>query len=138
MYIVTSTRNITSRKVVMSCHICIDLGCVVVPFTGDNPATVISLPLSPMDSLISLGTSTTLLLTTNIYKPSPLYHIFNHPTTKNLYMVMLCYKNGSLARELIRDSISPSQDWEDFNIAALSFPPSDSTYKLGFYFPLPE
>ena len=118
------------------------LDCVITPFTGDNPATIASLPLSPMDCIISLGTSTTLLLTTNTYKPSPSYHIFNHPTGPNLYFAMLCYKNGSLAREQIRDSLNPSKnsnDWTQFNTHLSQLPPlCSSPKKLGFYFPLPE
>jgi xylulokinase len=117
------------------------IDCIITPFTGDNPATITSLPLSPMDSIISLGTSTTLLLTTKTYKPSPFYHIFNHPTTKGLYFAMLCYKNGSLARELVRDEINGdhSNDWEKFNAQISSIPIlGGSISKLGFYFPLPE
>lgn len=114
---------------------------MIIPFTGDNPATVASLPLSPMDCIISLGTSTTLLLTTKTYKPSPSYHIFNHPTTKGLYFAMLCYKNGSLAREEIRNQVNgdSSGDWEKFNsLLSATSVLGDSTRKLGFYFPLPE
>ena len=94
-----------------------------------------------MDSLISLGTSTTLLLTTETYAPSPSYHIFNHPTTKGLYFAMLCYKNGSLAREQIRNKLNQKEnkDWTTFN-KHLSLSPvlGGHPYKLGFYFPLPE
>ena len=116
--------------------------CIIIPFMGDNPATVASLPLSLMDSIISLGTSTTLLLTTKIYNPSPSYHIFNHPTTKGLYFAMLCYKNGSLAREKIRNQVngSGSNDWEHFNalLKSTEIPGNAKKTRLGFYFPLPE
>ena len=94
-----------------------------------------------MDSIISLGTSTTLLLTTKTYKPSPSYHIFNHPTTKGLYFAMLCYKNGSLAREEIRNKINgnPSPEWDKFNsILSKTNVLGGSKRKLGFYFQLPE
>jgi xylulokinase len=95
-----------------------------------------------MDCIISLGTSTTLLLTTKIYKTSPSYHIFNHPTTKGLYFAMLCYKNGSLAREQIRNQINgtTSNDWEHFNFLLTSTKVLGNSDKkrLGFYFPLPE
>jgi xylulokinase len=94
-----------------------------------------------MDSIVSLGTSTTLLLTTKAYKPSPSYHIFNHPTTKGLYFAMLCYKNGSLAREQIRDQLDGggSGNWQKFD-SLLSKSAVLGTLKnrLGFYFPLPE
>ncbi|PQE30654.1 D-xylulose kinase A protein [Rutstroemia sp. NJR-2017a WRK4] len=41
--------------------------CAVVPFTGDNPATILALPLRPMDAIVSLGTSTTFLMSTPNY-----------------------------------------------------------------------
>jgi xylulokinase len=120
--------------------------CAVVPFTGDNPATILALPLRPMDAIVSLGTSTTFLMSTPNYVPDPAYHFFNHPTTPKLYMFMLCYKNGGLAREKIRDKLpksTTSDPWENFNKAALETPPLDQRSpedpaKLGLYFPLPE
>ncbi|KAJ4304027.1 hypothetical protein N0V88_001632 [Collariella sp. IMI 366227] len=71
--------------------------CEIAPFTGDNPATILALPLRPLDAIVSLGTSTTFLMITPVYKPDPSYHFFNHPTTPGQYMFMLCYKNGGLA-----------------------------------------
>ena len=68
--------------------------CKVIPFTGDNPSTILALPLRPLDAIVSLGTSTTFLMSTPHYKPDPAVHFFNHPTTPGLYMFMLCYKNG--------------------------------------------
>ena len=69
--------------------------CKIAPFTGDNPSTILALPLRPMDAIVSLGTSTTFLMSTHYYKPDPAVHFFNHPTTAGLYMFMLCYKNGT-------------------------------------------
>ncbi|KAG0634439.1 hypothetical protein HOY80DRAFT_1060223 [Tuber brumale] len=122
--------------------------CVVTPFTGDNPSTILAVPLRPLDAIISLGTSTTLLMATPTYFPSPSYHLFNHPTDKGLYMFMLCYCNGALAREKVRDGITststPSSDlWKGFNEKALSTPPlgkrsGTDDAKLGIYFPIPE
>lgn len=121
--------------------------CGIVPFTGDNPSTILSLPLRPLDAIVSLGTSTTFLMSTPKYLPDPSYHFFNHPTTAGLYMFMLCYKNGGLAREKTRDTLpqptNSSDPWATFNEAALSTPPlgqkspSDPP-KLGLFFPLPE
>lgn len=122
--------------------------CQVVPFTGDNPATILALPLRPLDAIVSLGTSTTFLMNTPEYKPDGSYHFFNHPTTKGHYMFMLCYKNGGLAREKVRDALPKSDGptgWENFNKAALDTPPLDlhvekntGRAKLGLYFPLRE
>ncbi|KAI0858938.1 xylulose kinase-like protein [Xylaria cubensis] len=127
--------------------------CRITAFTGDNPATILSLPLRPLDAIVSLGTSSTFLMNTPNYKPDPSYHFMNHPTTKGHYMFMLCYKNGGLAREKVRDALpKPADDddddekdpWANFNKAVLSTPPldtckdGDDLAKLGLYFPLPE
>ncbi|PNS15275.1 hypothetical protein CAC42_8276 [Sphaceloma murrayae] len=117
--------------------------CIVIPCTGDNPATILALPLLPSDAMVSLGTSTTFLMSTPTYKPDPSYHFMNHPTTAGLYMFMLCYKNGGLAREQIRDNLDSSKSWDKFNTAALSTPPlaspnSSDPAHLGLFFPRPE
>ncbi|KAL2017302.1 hypothetical protein VTK56DRAFT_2325 [Thermocarpiscus australiensis] len=120
--------------------------CEVAPFTGDNPATILALPLRPLDAIVSLGTSTTFLMSTPVYKPDPSYHFFNHPTTPGQYMFMLCYKNGGLAREKVRDALPKpegSDPWANFNKHALETPPLDvrsasDRAKLGLYFYLPE
>jgi xylulokinase len=120
--------------------------CGIAPFTGDNPSTILALPLRPLDAIVSLGTSTTFLMSTPKYVPDPACHFFNHPTTTGLYMFMLCYKNGGLAREKIRDALpksSSSDSWASFNDIALNTPPlgqksSSDPAKLGLFFPLPE
>ncbi|KAK8161896.1 xylulose kinase [Phyllosticta citrichinensis] len=125
--------------------------CAVVPSTGDNLSTIIALPLREGDAIVSLGTSTTFLMSTPQYKPDPAYHFMNHPTTASLYMFMLCYKNGGLARERVRDALNAlanddSKTWDNFNKTALSdsilgqADPQDASapMKLGLFFPLPE
>ena len=120
--------------------------CVVIPFTGDNPATILALPLRASDAIVSLGTSTTFLMSTPQYKPDPSYHFMNHPCTSGLYMFMLCYKNGGLAREKIRDqmsSLKSAGSWDTFNDMALKTPPLSQhkdadLMRLGLFFPLHE
>ncbi|KAI1429293.1 xylulose kinase-like protein [Xylaria sp. FL1777] len=124
--------------------------CRITAFTGDNPATILSLPLRPLDAIVSLGTSSTFLMNTPNYKPDPSYHFMNHPTTKGHYMFMLCYKNGGLAREKVRDALPKpaaadggEDPWANFNKSVLETPPLDlrrdgDPAKLGLYFPLPE
>lgn len=125
--------------------------CAVVPSTGDNLSTIIALPLREGDAIVSLGTSTTFLMSTPQYKPDPAYHFMNHPTTASLYMFMLCYKNGGLARERVRDALNAlsnddSKTWDKFNKTALSdsilgqADPQDASapMKMGLFFPLPE
>ncbi|PVI00714.1 xylulose kinase [Periconia macrospinosa] len=122
----------------------------IITFTGDNPSTILALPLRSSDAIVSLGTSTTFLMSTSQYKPDAAYHFMNHPATSGLYMFMLCYKNGGLAREHIRDAINslhPSaapNSWDLFNSTATSTPvlgqenPETDPQRLGLYFPRPE
>lgn len=124
--------------------------CVIAPSTGDNPATILALPLRPLDAMVSLGTSTTFLMSTPEYKPDPSTHFFNHPTTPGLYMFMLCYKNGGLARERVRDAINekrPLKDnanpWSNFDKITLETPAvgqktNGDPMKMGLFFPRPE
>lgn len=125
--------------------------CSIIPFTGDNPSTILSLPLRASDAIVSLGTSTTFLMSTPQYKPDPAYHFMNHPTTSGLYMFMLCYKNGGLARERIRNAINtadaqPPHTWTAFNNTATQTPvlgqpspdPAAAPMRLGLFFPRPE
>lgn len=123
--------------------------CTIIASTGDNPSTILALPLRSNDAMVSLGTSTTFLMSTGEYKPDPSTHFFNHPTTPGLYMFMLCYKNGGLAREKVRDAInskfniSEKNSWAEFDKQLLSTPPlaQDAPSKpvnLGLYFPRPE
>ncbi|KAF4764273.1 hypothetical protein N7455_010341 [Penicillium solitum] len=123
--------------------------CTVIPATGDNPATILALPLLPSDAMVSLGTSTTFLMSTPSYKPDPATHFFNHPTTPGLYMFMLCYKNGGLAREHVRDAINeslkdtPAQPWANFDKVALQTAPlgqqnASDPMKMGLFFPRHE
>lgn len=123
--------------------------CKIFPFTGDNPATMLSLPLKENEAIVSLGTSTTFLMSTSQYNPDPSYHYMHHPTTPGLYMFMLCYKNGSLAREEIRNAINEPvannavDIWSAFDTLLSTTPmlgqaTPNSPIKLGLYFPRPE
>jgi len=125
--------------------------CQIVASTGDNPSTILALPLRPNDAIVSLGTSSTFLMSTPEYKPDPAVHFFNHPTTTGLYMFMLCYKNGGLAREKVRDLINEalhpadvnSTSWAEFDDYLLKTPPlvqadDSQQINLGIYFPRPE
>ncbi|KAH8700764.1 D-xylulose kinase [Talaromyces proteolyticus] len=126
--------------------------CTIIPSTGDNPSTILALPLKPSDAMVSLGTSTTFLMSTPSYKPDPATHFFNHPTTPGLYMFMLCYKNGGLAREHVLDAIDKTVEgnaaadggpWANFDKALLEAPAmgqktKTDVMKMGLFFPRPE
>lgn len=123
--------------------------CTIIASTGDNPSTILALPLRQNDAMVSLGTSTTFLMSTPEYKPDPSVHFFNSPTTAGLYMFMLCYKNGGLAREHIRNDVNKSLNVTDLNTWAefdkllehsepLGQKTQDSPMQLGLFFPRPE
>jgi xylulokinase len=113
--------------------------CLVTPFTGDNPATMVALS-TPGDAVLSLGTSTTFLLSTAPSDTPPARlttsHLLAHPTTIGAHIAMLCHKNGSLAREKVRNEYA-NGDWALFNELIAAMPPGNDGY-WGLYFPLPE
>ena len=83
-------------------------------WTGDNPASVIGLGLiQPGQVAISLGTSDTFFgsmkkCQTDAHGEG---HVFGSPTGG--YMTLICFKNGSLAREKIRERYG-LKDWAAF------------------------
>ncbi|XP_063468056.1 xylulose kinase isoform X6 [Symphalangus syndactylus] len=111
-------------------------GCKVVAFTGDNPASLAGMRLEEGDIAVSLGTSDTLFLW--LQKPMPALegHIFCNPVDSQHYMALLCFKNGSLMREKIRDE-SASRSWSDFS-KALQSTEMGNGGNLGFYFDVME
>jgi len=113
--------------------------CIVAPPTGDNPSSIVSLS-SPGDAILSLGTSTTLLVSIPPASKPPICttnsHILAHPTTPGGYIAMLCYKNGDLARKTVRDQHYRG-DWGKFDDSILQSPTGNNGY-LQFYFPMRE
>ncbi|XP_004759412.1 xylulose kinase isoform X2 [Mustela nigripes] len=111
-------------------------GCKVVAFTGDNPASLAGMKLEEGDIAVSLGTSDTLFLWLQEPMPALEGHIFCNPVDAQHYMALLCFKNGSLMREKIRDE-SASCSWSDFSEALRSTEMGNSG-NLGFYFDVME
>ncbi|KAK2463585.1 hypothetical protein APHAL10511_004336 [Amanita phalloides] len=113
--------------------------CIVAPFTGDNPATVVALS-GPGDAILSLGTSTTFLLSIPPANTPPkrftTSHLLSHPTIAHGQIAMLCYKNGSLARENVRDQFAQG-DWDMFNEMVEKMSPGNGGF-MGLYYPQPE
>ncbi|WOO83739.1 putative D-xylulose kinase A [Vanrija pseudolonga] len=131
--------------------------CIVLPGTGDNPATFLSLVLRESEGLLSLGTSDVVMVSTAAYTPHPEYHAFFHPAQiappskdgtavagaqaeQLRYFNMLVYKNGSLAREHVRDKYF-AKCWDDFNAAAERLRPksaADVPSRTAFWWLLPD
>uniref|UniRef100_A0A8C3TC06 Xylulose kinase n=1 Tax=Chelydra serpentina TaxID=8475 RepID=A0A8C3TC06_CHESE len=110
--------------------------CKVVAFTGDNPASLAGMKLEEGDIAISLGTSDTLFLWIKEPVPALEGHIFCNPVDSRAYMALLCFKNGSLIRERIRDDCA-SGSWDEFS-KALKCTVVGNNGNLGFYFDVIE
>ncbi|CAN6199994.1 unnamed protein product [Urochloa humidicola] len=110
-----------------------DKNCLVIQWSGDNPNSLAGLTLNtPGDLAISLGTSDTVFGITAEAKPSLEGHVFPNPVEPDGYMVMLCYKNGSLTREDVRNRCA-EKSWDVFNSYLEKTPPLNGG-KLGFYY----
>jgi xylulokinase len=95
-----------------------------VVWSGDNPNSVIGLGLvRPGMVAISLGTSDTYfgVMADCRTDPQGEGHVFGSPTGD--YMTLICFKNGSLARERVRDAYQ--LDWGGFSQALRSTPPGN-------------
>ena len=91
--------------------------CLVLPFSGDNPCSMIGLGLvQPGQVALSLGTSDTLFACMDEPRVSERGEgsVFASPDDVH-YMALICFLNGSLAREAVRDRYG--LDWEGFSQA---------------------
>lgn len=88
--------------------------CKILPGTGDNPSSLVGLGLVSGGAIgISLGTSDTVFscMSSMHTDPDGASHVFGSPT--GAYMAISVYKNGSLAREAVRNRHGLS--WEAFS-----------------------
>ncbi len=93
--------------------------CQVALFTGDNPASLVGMgATTPGNVVISLGTSDTFFAAMPGPKTDPngFGHVFGNPAGG--YMSLICFRNGSLAREALRDRLG--LDWSAFDCEALA------------------
>jgi xylulokinase len=95
-----------------------------VIWSGDNPCSLIGVGIVESGRVaISLGTSDTFfgaMLKPKV-DPAGYGHTFGSPTGD--YMSLICFKNGSLAREQVRDQYG--MDWEAFSSAFRKTPPGN-------------
>jgi xylulokinase len=108
---------------------------LLIPWSGDNPNSLIGIGLTTKgNAAISLGTSDTYfvyLRKLNIDLKGE-GHVFVAPTGD--YMGLICYKNGSLARERIKDKFKLT--WEDFSKILSETPPGNyGKFMLPYFYP---
>ena len=99
--------------------------CQVLPFSGDNPCSLIGLGLvEPGQVALSLGTSDTLFACMDQPRVSVRGEgaLFASPDGAH-YMALICFLNGSLAREAVRDQYG--LDWKRFTAALRQTPPGN-------------
>ena len=88
--------------------------CIVGAFTGDNLNSLASLRLSGDSLVVSLGTSDTIFGITKDPIPGLEGHIFCNPLNDDEFVGLLCFSNGSLAREKVRDEYA-NHSWKEFD-----------------------
>ncbi len=115
----------------------ISAACRVALFTGDNPASLVGMgATTPGNVVISLGTSDTFFAAMPGPKTDPagFGHVFGNPAGG--FMSLICFRNGSLAREALRDSLG--LDWAAFDREALAATSSAAGENLMLPFYGPE
>jgi len=110
--------------------------CQVVLSTGDNPSSLVGMgATSPGTIVISLGTSDTFFaaMENPVTDPQGFGHVFGNPAGG--FMSLICFRNGSLAREALRDSLG--LDWSAFDREGLAAttPGNAGNLMLPFYGP---
>ncbi|KAJ3650324.1 hypothetical protein Zmor_022019 [Zophobas morio] len=113
-----------------------DPSCRIIACTGDNPSSLVGMRLNEGWLAVSLGTSDTVFLWLKEPKIVPDGHILCNPVDPEAYMAMLCFKNGSLTRERVRDSCAESS-WDIFN-QLLDSTPRGNFGNMGLYYDVQE
>ena len=111
-------------------------GTPVFAFTGDNPSSLIGMGASsPGTAIVSLGTSDTVFAAMRQPRTDPrgFGHVFGNPAGG--FMSLICFANGSLARERIKEELG--LDWDGFEKAILedTTPGNSDNLMLPFFVP---
>ncbi len=98
------------------------VGLPVTVWTGDNPASLIGTGAWRRGvAVVSLGTSDTFFAALDPYRTDPegCGHVFGNPAGG--FMCLACFKNGSLARDRVRQEAGV--DWTFFDKTAFGLTP---------------
>lgn len=97
-----------------------DPRCKIIAFTGDNASALSGMLIAKNWLAISLGTSDTIMM--GLDEPPKLEegHVFVHPTEPG-FMGMLCFRNGSLVRDIFKRS-EANDHWNNFSMLLESTP----------------
>jgi xylulokinase len=111
-------------------------GTPVVAFTGDNPSSLVGMGATePGTAVISMGTSDTVFASMRRPHTDPrgFGHVFGNPAGG--FMCLICFANGSLAREKVAEKTGLS--WDAFARAILeeTQPGNQGNLMLPFFIP---
>jgi len=111
-------------------------GTPVVAFTGDNPSSLVGMGATePGTAVISMGTSDTVFASMRQPHTDPrgFGHVFGNPAGG--FMCLICFANGSLAREKVAEKTGLS--WDAFARAILeeTQPGNQGNLMLPFFIP---
>jgi xylulokinase len=112
-------------------------GTPVFAFTGDNPSSLVGMGATePGTAVISMGTSDTVFAAMREPHTDPrgFGHVFGNPAGG--FMCLICFANGSLAREKVAAKANLS--WEDFERAILEETQAGNQGNLMLPFFIPE
>ncbi|TMW56350.1 hypothetical protein Poli38472_006360 [Pythium oligandrum] len=114
--------------------------CKIVPCSGDNPSSLAGIGLARRGDVgVSLGTSSTLMAVVprmNTKCAEEEGHFFLNPVNPDTLMAMICFKNGALARQDIRDNSSEGS-WNEFELLLSSTAPGNEGI-IAFFMRDPE
>jgi xylulokinase len=111
-------------------------GTPVIAFTGDNPSSLVGMGATePGTAVVSMGTSDTVFAAMRSPHTDPrgFGHVFGNPAGG--FMCLICFANGSLAREKVAERIG--LDWPAFEQAILeeTEPGNQGNLMLPFFIP---
>ncbi len=111
-------------------------GTPVFAFTGDNPSSLVGMGATePGTAVISLGTSDTVFAAMREPRTDPkgYGHVFGNPAGG--FMSLICFANGSLAREAVREKIGFSWPAVEHALLTQSEPGNRGNLMLPFFVP---
>lgn len=111
-------------------------GIPVVPFSGDNPNSLVGTGATdPGTAVISLGTSDTFFASMPRFRTDPdgCGHVFGNPAGG--FMSLICFANGSLARERVREACGVGFDFFDRTACEITPPGNGGKLMLPYFEP---
>jgi len=111
-------------------------GTPLIAFTGDNPSSLVGMGATePGTAVVSLGTSDTVFAAMREPRTDPrgFGHVFGNPAGG--FMCLICFANGSLAREEVARRVGLS--WPEFERVILneSKPGNGGNFMLPYFVP---